>query len=365
MAWLEIDQDLGQFEEVIKKRKLAKIIVTPANLVWSTVKYVISFDGSANSRNGTAGYAYALWEYPEWKLLHLYGANCELGTTTVNGAEYTGLTEGVKYALSQDIKSLLILGDSDLVISQLQGLKNIKTETLRSYYNAARKACDQLDYVQLYHIPRRYNTTTDMIAGEARKLDRIVDSEDKEMIETAEIKNMLPEWEAEIKRPDEDEADNNPKMICAATTRTKPNLDEKKQIRFEEELERMEDEQGYLSESEEEEVSEEPSKILQIGDKSPRNKVVPMVKISHQGNKVVPLVKISHQGNKVVPMVKISHQGNKVVPMVKKSLLKSRVVPLAKKKQLNHENVLPRGTFLFFIFFFIYNTKIETIPDLT
>ena len=266
----QLDQDLGQFEEVIKKRKLAKIIVTPANLVWSTVKYVISFDGSANSRNGTAGYAYALWEYPEWKLLHLYGANCELGTTTVNGAEYTGLTEGVKYALSQDIKSLLILGDSDLVISQLQGLKNIKTETLRPYYNAARKACDQLDYIQLYHIPRRYNTTTDMIAGEARKLDRIVDSEDKEMIETAEIKNMLPEWEAEIKRPDEDEADNNPKMICAATTRAKTNLDKKKQIRFEEELERMEDEQGYLSESEEEEVSEEPSKILQIGDKSPR-----------------------------------------------------------------------------------------------
>ncbi|POM79163.1 LOW QUALITY PROTEIN: Reverse transcriptase [Phytophthora palmivora] len=89
---------------------------------------VLSFDGAAKtSRIGSCGCV--LWQLPEWKVLDARGYI--LDGVTVNDAEYSGLLRSLAMACDRGIQDLVVVGDSRIVIQQVQGLINCNQPNLQ------------------------------------------------------------------------------------------------------------------------------------------------------------------------------------------------------------------------------------------
>ncbi|KAG3143593.1 hypothetical protein PC128_g24559 [Phytophthora cactorum] len=96
---------------------------------------VLSFDGSAKTEThgGYGSCSWILWRLPEWTIVT--AASAFLESTTVNVTEYTGMSQGVKAAIDNNIDELIIVGDSRLAIQQSLGVIACRKETLQTQLN--------------------------------------------------------------------------------------------------------------------------------------------------------------------------------------------------------------------------------------
>ncbi|POM80204.1 Reverse transcriptase [Phytophthora palmivora] len=90
---------------------------------------VLSFDGAAKTSTRVGSCGCVLWQLPEWKVLDARGYI--LDGVTVNDAEYFGLLRGLAMARDRGIQDLVVVGDSRIVIQQVQGLINCKQPNLQ------------------------------------------------------------------------------------------------------------------------------------------------------------------------------------------------------------------------------------------
>ncbi|OWZ05880.1 LOW QUALITY PROTEIN: reverse transcriptase [Phytophthora megakarya] len=92
---------------------------------------VLSFDGAAKRSTKEGSCGCVLWQLPDWKILKAKGFLLE--NVTVNDAEYHGLLEGLKMAIEMRLQDLVAVGDSRIVIQQVQGLINCNQSHLQKH----------------------------------------------------------------------------------------------------------------------------------------------------------------------------------------------------------------------------------------
>jgi ribonuclease HI len=80
-------------------------------------------------------------------------------SSTNNTTEYEGLLAGLRIAADLGIKKLIIRGDSQLVIWQVN--KNYQSPLMQAYVDEVRKMEERFDGLQMKHIPRAENSTAD------------------------------------------------------------------------------------------------------------------------------------------------------------------------------------------------------------
>jgi ribonuclease HI len=115
-----------------------------------------------------------------------------MGLLTNNQAEYTGLVTGLKELstaleetnTSESLKDVIILiqGDSDLIVKQMNGIYACKSPKLKSFYQqskslvtAIKKRCKTLGVtcdMTFEHVYREHNTIADGLANEAMDAKR-------------------------------------------------------------------------------------------------------------------------------------------------------------------------------------------------
>jgi ribonuclease HI len=78
-------------------------------------------------------------------------------TVTNNQAEYEALLRGLQYLKEAKAISVEIYGDSELVIKQLNGQYECRSDILRSYYEECKEIFKSFQLVILQHIPREHN----------------------------------------------------------------------------------------------------------------------------------------------------------------------------------------------------------------
>ena len=150
------------------------VVETIVQEMWAGVNFlrmtgsaVLYFDGaSRNNPNGPAGYGYHVTDRQGHELIRGFGYY-KKGSS--NLMEYKGLLEGLTWALRLDLNSLLIRGDSELIIQQCKNEFQVHDELLKEYYE---KVSELLNVAQekgisvvLQHIPREKNTLADFLAN--------------------------------------------------------------------------------------------------------------------------------------------------------------------------------------------------------
>jgi len=144
---------------------LPKVIsITPVNKTMNNIDfdYKLFFDGASKGNPGLAGAGAVIYngEKEIW-----YGHKFIGEKATNNEAEYGGLIIGLNKAIELNIKSLLVNGDSLLVINQMTGKYKCNSENLLPFYNIAKELNKQFDNIQYYHVYRNFNKRADELSN--------------------------------------------------------------------------------------------------------------------------------------------------------------------------------------------------------
>ena len=77
--------------------------------------------------------------------------------TTNNEVEYETLLKGLELAKSVDAKSILVLGDSQLIMGQVIGMYEVKEEQMRKYLNKVMRLIKRFEKTDFVQISREEN----------------------------------------------------------------------------------------------------------------------------------------------------------------------------------------------------------------
>jgi len=138
--------------------KLNNKLITP-----SINKYFsLYFDGCSKGNPGPAGAGAVLYyeNYEIWCDSIFVGKR-----ETNNIAEYNGLLLGLHKAIQLNIKNLLVFGDSQLVINQLNGVYKVKSENIKPLYNTALEKSKLFDSIVYAHVYRNDNKRADELSN--------------------------------------------------------------------------------------------------------------------------------------------------------------------------------------------------------
>ena len=87
--------------------------------------------------------------------------------TTNKKAEYEAFLKGLELAKSLEAESILVQGDSQLVICQVNGTYEAKEEQMKKYLNKLRRLIKKFNEAHFVQIPREENMEADFLAKEA------------------------------------------------------------------------------------------------------------------------------------------------------------------------------------------------------
>ena len=128
---------------------------------------LVHVDGGARGNPGPAAAACVL-SSPAGEVLGEHALL--LGTATNNEAEYRALLLGLEQARALGASEVEVVGDSELIAKQVQGVYKVKREALRELHRQALGALAGFDRWSIRTVPRAQNAHADALVNEA--LDR-------------------------------------------------------------------------------------------------------------------------------------------------------------------------------------------------
>jgi ribonuclease HI len=128
------------------------------------LKVIVHVDGGARGNPGPAAAACVISDADG----HVLAEHSELlGRATNNVAEYRALLLGLAKARELAANEIEVVGDSELIAKQVQGLYKVKHEAMRPLYLDAMKALREFDSWSIRTVPRAQNAEADALVNQA------------------------------------------------------------------------------------------------------------------------------------------------------------------------------------------------------
>jgi ribonuclease HI len=133
-------------------------------------KVTVNVDGGARGNPGPAAIGVLLRD-SEGEVLEKVGER--IGEATNNVAEYRALLRGIELAEEHGASELELIGDSELVVRQVEGRYKVKNAGMKELYEEAVRALRKFDSWSIRHVRRAENADADRLVNEA--LDGVLD----------------------------------------------------------------------------------------------------------------------------------------------------------------------------------------------
>ncbi|MBN1809400.1 MAG: ribonuclease HI family protein [Planctomycetes bacterium] len=124
---------------------------------------VIRFDGGSRGNPGPAASGFVIEVDGETVIEEGH----YLGRGTNNEAEYDGLIRGLERALDLHLGTVVVCGDSELVIRQMEGKYKVRAAHLKKLHKEAASLVLRFASVEFCHVPRSENAAADRILNQA------------------------------------------------------------------------------------------------------------------------------------------------------------------------------------------------------
>jgi ribonuclease HI len=89
-----------------------------------------------------------------------------IGRATNNVAEYRALLLGIELAAEHGATELELIGDSELVVRQVEGRYKVKDATMRELHASVKKALAGFEGWTIRHVRREHNAEADRLVNE-------------------------------------------------------------------------------------------------------------------------------------------------------------------------------------------------------
>ena len=132
-----------------------------------TREFVACFDGGSRGNPGISGAGAVVYhkgdeKNPCAKLSEFVDEN-----QTNNFAEYRGLLLALRWAVEHQATTLMVHGDSKLILNHMMGKWKCKSAKLKPLFFQCRDLAAQIDVVTYDWVPRAENSEADALANEA------------------------------------------------------------------------------------------------------------------------------------------------------------------------------------------------------
>ena len=128
------------------------------------MKAIVHVDGGARGNPGPAAAACVI-STPTGEVL---GEHAQLlGPATNNVAEYRALLLGLERARELGVTDVEVIGDSELIAKQIQGLYKVKHPSMRPLYLEAMEALRAFESWSIRTVPRAQNADADALVNAA------------------------------------------------------------------------------------------------------------------------------------------------------------------------------------------------------
>ena len=131
---------------------------------------VVNVDGGARGNPGPAAIGVVVRD-DGGELLEELGE--KIGEATNNVAEYRALLKGIELAAAHGATDLELIGDSELVVRQVEGRYKVKHADMKVLHAEVKKALAPFDSWSIRHVRRAENADADRLVNEA--LDGVLD----------------------------------------------------------------------------------------------------------------------------------------------------------------------------------------------
>ena len=128
------------------------------------MRFTVHVDGGARGNPGPAAIA-AVVSDDDGVIVH--EAARAIGRATNNVAEYRALLLGIEAAREIGGTDLDLVGDSELIVKQVQGAYKVKNADLKPLHAEVHAALSQLDNWSIRHVRRELNKEADRLVNEA------------------------------------------------------------------------------------------------------------------------------------------------------------------------------------------------------
>ena len=149
-------------------------------------KWIIHVDGSSTQHVGGIG---VVLQTPEGdRLKH----KVRLQYQTINNeVKYEALLKGLELAKLVEVKSILILGDSQLVMGQINGTCEAKEERMKKYLEKVLQLVKKFKEADFIQIPKEENMEADALAKEALANEAIDEFDEIQYILSIDLLEIL------------------------------------------------------------------------------------------------------------------------------------------------------------------------------
>ncbi len=126
-------------------------------------KLIIYTDGASRGNPGPASIGIYITDLKQKEVASITQT---LGVQTNNFAEYSAVIEALRMAIKNKVTDLIIRSDSELLIRQLLGEYQIKSETLKPLYDECQRLARKIKKIKFEHVRRENNKEADRLANE-------------------------------------------------------------------------------------------------------------------------------------------------------------------------------------------------------
>jgi ribonuclease HI len=127
-------------------------------------KLTVNVDGGARGNPGPAAIG-AIVRDGEGEVLEERGER--IGRATNNVAEYRALLLGIELAAARGASELELVGDSELIVRQVEGKYKVKDATMKELHAEVTAALRPFDNWSIRHVRRESNADADRLVNQA------------------------------------------------------------------------------------------------------------------------------------------------------------------------------------------------------
>jgi len=127
-------------------------------------RVTVNVDGGSRGNPGPAAIGIVL-RNGDGSVLEEVGET--IGEATNNVAEYKALLRGIELAAGRGAEELELIGDSELVVRQVEGRYKVKNAGMKELHEEVRRALREFDSWSIRHVRRAENADADRLVNEA------------------------------------------------------------------------------------------------------------------------------------------------------------------------------------------------------
>ncbi|HEY2477345.1 MAG TPA: ribonuclease HI family protein [Solirubrobacterales bacterium] len=127
-------------------------------------KLTVNVDGGARGNPGPAAIGVVVRD-ADGAVVESVGET--IGAATNNVAEYRALLRGIELAAAHGATELELIGDSELVVRQIEGRYKVKNEGMKELHAQAKAALADFEKWSIRHVKRAQNADADRLVNQA------------------------------------------------------------------------------------------------------------------------------------------------------------------------------------------------------